>query len=144
MEIGELKETDDHVKFCKLLGQLGTKKIDVPDETYHEWVNNELKGPLHKIFVGKLNDEIIASISLLIEPRMADTLYYVGMIGDIVIDEAHRFNGYSTVLLNRAIECCVEHGCRQISVVSTLNNVMFYKRLGFIVRDRYMVKTLDT
>lgn len=142
MEI-TVEEIDKNVNFyeyCNLLKQLTSIN---PDSFTEGQFMDHLKliksNPLHKIFLAKNNNEVIGSITVLIEPKFIHDLSSVAHIEDVVVKLNYRSYGIGQLLVNKAIEFVRNYGSYKIILDCSDKNVSFYKKFGFVVKENQMV-----
>lgn len=137
--IEELNENHDYNKYCNLLKQLTT--IDTSCFSSQEFFDN-LKlinsNPYHKIFIAIYNQNIIASITVLIEPKIIHNLSRVSHIEDVVVDISYRSFGIGKKLMNKAIEYSKEMNCYKIILDCSENNISYYNKFNFIKKETQM------
>lgn len=101
---------------------------DFDDFWNYNIFKSELKNPNSIYFIAKLDNEIIGFIGVFIVLDTAD-------ITNIVIKKKHRGKGFSSMLLNYAINYCKNHDCIQLNLeVNSINKVAIklYENNGFI------------
>ena len=127
-----LKEEELTQSYLDLLAQLTTVgDIKLSDLKQH--YNLIKSNSLHKIYVLKLDDgTIVATGTVLIEPKFIHGLSYVGHIEDIVADKNHRGKGYGKLVMKNLLDVCKEHKCYKVILDCNENYVGFYEKNGFI------------
>lgn len=144
IELTELDIEDDFNQYCSLLQQLTTINPDKISESQFRDRLNEIKlNPNHKIFVAKLDNKIIGSITVLIELKFIHDLGKVSHIEDVVVDFQYRSLGVGRFLMDYAIQMSKEQGCYKIILDCAENNICFYQKLGFKVKDFHMSNYLN-
>lgn len=127
--IRELDYNDDVASYINLLSQL----TSAPAINYTEFINHlEIikKNQFHKIFIMIVENKIIGSGTLLIEPKFIHGISYVGHIEDIVIDDQYRGKKYGTILLNYLVTYAKKSKCYKIILDCSRANVNFYEKIG--------------
>lgn len=138
--ITKLTATDDYVTYCLLLAQL--TKIDVTNITKENFLNHLkliLSNPLHQIWIAKINDKIVGTATILIEPKIIHDLSYVGHIEDVVVDGSYRLKGIGKKLVDHLIVVAKNSGCYKIILDCDEKNMRFYQKSGFKQKENQMV-----
>jgi glucosamine-phosphate N-acetyltransferase len=139
--IRELQVTDYDKGYLQLLGQLTV--ID-PSRISKEDFTNFVSGlsPIHKIFVIEDLNQIIATTTILIEPKLIHTMGKVGHIEDVVVDEKYRSRGFGKQMINHAIQFATDKQCYKVILDCVPDRVGFYIRCGFQPKGQFMAKYL--
>lgn len=144
VSIKELELNDDYYQYCSLLKQL--TKID-PDRITLVQFNDHLDtiklNPFHRILIAKINDKIVGSTTILIEPKFIHDLSKIGHIEDVVVDSNYRSRGIGHLLIKKAIEFGKEMGCYKIILDCSEKNIGFYEKFGFVKKELQMALYLD-
>lgn len=140
----ELSENDDYYQYCCLLKQLTTiNPENITQEQFLTQLSLIKSNPLHKIIICKLDDKIIGTTTVLIEPKFIHDLSRVAHIEDVVIDSTYRSLGVDRSLITQAIEIGKEYGCYKIILDCTLANANFYRKFGFDLKESQMTMYLN-
>lgn len=140
----ELNHEHDYIQYCTLLKQLTTLDINrISHEKFLLHINKIKSNPFHKIIVAKINNRIIGSTTILIEPKFIHEFSYAGHIEDVVVDLTYRTYGIGSLLINKAIEIAKEYNCYKITLDCAEKNVNFYKKNGFNQKDIQMIMYLN-
>lgn len=137
--IQELEQNDDMISYCELLQQLTS--IDpnqISKEAFKVHLNLIKSNPMHKIFIAKLDEKIIGTTTILIEPKFIHNLSKVSHIEDVVVDSNYRSHGIGKLLINKAIDVSKEAGCYKIILDCSTKNIGFYQKLGFVDKEHHM------
>jgi len=139
IEIKELDRTDNYYQYCCLLKQLTA--ID-PDNITLEQFSKQLEiiksNPFHKILIAKINDDIIGTTSVIIEPKFIHDCSFVAHIEDVIVDSNQRTLGLGRILIDKAIEIANEYKCYKIILDCSEKNIEFYKKFGFVPKEKQM------
>lgn len=142
--IEELDESHDCVEYCKLLKQLTTIDPDhISVEKFKKRVRLISGNPYHKIIVAKINNTIVGTTTILIEPKFIHDLSFVAHIEDVVVDTTYRGAGIGKCLMKKAINISKDFDCYKIILDCSTKNVSYYEKLGFSVKETQMVYRLD-
>lgn len=137
--IKEMDLLEDYYQYCLLLKQLTSIDPDsFNSEEFRAQLTTILSNPYHKIFIAKDDDKIIGTITLLVEPKIIHNLSYIGHVEDVVIDQAYRSSGIGKYLVAKAVRTANEMGCYKIILDCSANNIEFYKKCGFIEKEKQM------
>lgn len=130
MEFRKLSENDYHLGYLELLSQLTTVG-EISFEEFKNQFNLIQQNPNHLIYVIEHNQRIIATGTLLIEPKFIHQLGRVGHIEDIVIDHYHRNQGLGQKLIQHLINIGQKLDCYKIILDCQDKLVPFYQSCGF-------------
>ena len=140
LQIVEISELDDYVEYCMLLSQLTTLNVqNINQETFRHRLKLIKSNPFHKIFVAKIQNKIIGTATILIEPKIIHDLSFVAHIEDVVVDSNYRSEGIGKKLMNKLIEIGKQANCYKIILDCNNYNIGFYQKLGFVVKENQMV-----
>ena len=76
-------------------------------------------------------NDIVGTITLLIEPKIIHNAGFVGHIEDVVVDEKYRGKGFGNMLVNHAISIAKDRGCYKVILDCDEDNIYFYEKCGF-------------
>lgn len=142
--LSELSETDDYYQYCKLLEQLTTINPDsINRDDFSYYLSIIKSNPNHKIIIAKSNDNIIGTITLLIEPKFIHNLSKIAHIEDVVVDKNYRCHGIGGLLMRKAIDISKHSGCYKIILDCSEKNCNFYSKFGFVKKELQMALYLD-
>ena len=103
-----------------------------------------ISNPLHKIFVAydELNNKIVGTTTLFIEPKFINKGMQVGYIEDVSVRKGYEGLGIGFKLVNYATNYAVsKEGCKKILLYCSRKNVVFYEKLGFkLANDTFVMK----
>ena len=140
MEIKTIRQltSDDYEKnYLVLLRQL----TDCPNLTKTEFVNKlQLikKNPYHKIFVIEDHQIIIASVTILVEPKFIHHNQNVAHLEDFIIDQKYQNNGIGHKLLNYVINYAKLSGCYKLILNCQHNLINYYQKFNFVNKNQEM------
>ena len=128
--IRKLEEKDLFRGFLTSLDSL--KKASDLNEGKAKDVFNKIKSnPNHLVFVVILDDKVVGSTTLLIEPKFIHLGGKVGHIEDVVTRKGYEGMGVASALIKKAIEIAQESGCYKIVLDCEEGLVPFYKKFDF-------------
>ena len=84
------------------------------------------------------NKQIIATITVLIEPKFIRGLNSVAHIEDFVVAKSHRKLGLGKKLLDHAISYAHEHNCYKVILNCSKDMLEFYQKKGFTAENYEM------
>jgi glucosamine-phosphate N-acetyltransferase len=137
MTLRLLEQNDYNLGYLELLEQL----TDVGDVTIDEWNNryNEIKyNPCIQIWVIIENNTIVASGTLILEPKFIHKNGRVAHIEDVVVDKSKHGLGIGKKLLEALVNVAKNNGCYKVILNCSNKNVGFYEKLGFTQKEIQM------
>lgn len=132
----DLCEDDYYKGYLRLLSQLSRQHTDIQsmeDLTYNQFrdiYQQITQNRNHHIYVIEFNGMIVASCTLLVEPKFLRGGSLVGHIEDVVVDEKHRSLGLGKVLVQYATNAAKGFGCYKVILDCKNELVPFYKKCG--------------
>lgn len=139
--IRALNKNDFSKNYLNLMSQLSP--VDIKKVTKLEfvsWVEEVNNNISHNIFVIENvdNADIIASGTLLIEPKLIHSFGYAGHIEDIIVDKSYRGYGLGKIIISFLIEHAKILKCYKVILNCSDKYVKFYKKLGLNKKDNAM------
>lgn len=89
-----------------------------------------------KVWVIEYNGIIIGTGKLVFEPKFTHGLSYIAHVEDIVIDNNYKNQGLGKQLIIFLIKQCTH--CYKIILNCSADNIPFYTKCGFILKDHQM------
>lgn len=136
--IEELNEKDSK-QYLKLMNQFRLIN-DINETKFKEAYEYICK--YSKIFVYKVKNEIMGSITVLIEQKFIHNFSKVGHIEDVFIDKKARKKQIGTKLVQHCIEYCRINKCRKIILDCSDDVIKFYQKNGFKKKGNFMENLL--
>ncbi|MFL6340172.1 MAG: GNAT family N-acetyltransferase [Nitrososphaeraceae archaeon] len=98
-----------------------------------EKILSEIKSyPFYTIFVAvKEDNQLIGSITILIEQKFIHDGGKVGHIEDVVTKKEYEGMGIGKALVLKALDFAKENTCYKVILDCSKSNVEFYKKIGF-------------
>lgn len=124
---------DDYEEYTHLIDSKISKK------DYDNFIDNVLIDN-HKILILIINDQIIGTGTLLIEPKLTYGGCKMGHIENILIDEKYRGKGYGENLVNKLLELSKNEKCYRVDLNCTPELNRFYKKMNF--KKKYICMNL--
>ena len=94
-----------------------------------------------------MDNEIIGSITIFIEPKIIHNLSYVAHIEDVIVNSAYRSQGIGKILMNKAISIAKDFNCYKIILDCCQDNIEFYKKFNFNIKEiqmaLYLLKKIE-
>lgn len=132
-----LEINDYNLGYLQLLEQL-TNVGDIP---YNEWTTryNEIQNnPCIQIWVMVDTNTIIATGTIILEPKFIHNNGTVGHIEDIVVDKDKNGLGIGKKLIDELVNIARNNGCYKVILICSETNIGFYEKAGFKIRDKQM------
>lgn len=111
-----LKDSDSCEHYLDLINQLTPRghTSDTSTQQFKMFINS--LHPNHKIYIlKKVNtNEIIASATLILEPKIIYEYGTAGHIEDVIVTHSYRHKKAGTFLINYIVEICKQHGCYKV------------------------------
>ena len=136
-----LDSSDYDRNYINLMSQLSPLKVQtITKLQFASWVELVKQNHNHCIFVIENieNDLIIASGTLLIEPKLIHNFGFVGHIEDIVVDKSYRGIGLGKLIISYLVEHAKHLKCYKVILNSRNEHIKYYKKLGFNKKDTSM------
>jgi len=87
-------------------------------------------GPV-RVRVAECDGRVVASGTLLVEPKFFRRAPYAGHIEDLVVDARHRGRGVCRLVVDDLLELALASGCYRVTLNCSAENVGLYRKLGF-------------
>ena len=137
-EIRHLEKDDYNKKYLLLLKQLSIiDENKITKNNFDLFVNNLYEN--NQIYVIEKNNQIIGSITLIIENKIIHNFGKVCHIEDVVVDKNTRGLGLGRKLLDFAKEFSKKNNCYKIILNCNEKNIIFYEKCGFEKKEVEMV-----
>jgi len=139
VEIRSLVAPDFAKGFAETLSVLSPVNLDA--EKLGEVFRKRLKCGIHT-YVAMNNDQVIGTISVIIEPKFIRNGGHVAHIEDVAVRADCQLKGVGRALMEHAEAVSVSHGCYKIILDCNESNVGFYQKLGYRRHEVEMRKDL--
>jgi glucosamine-phosphate N-acetyltransferase len=141
--IREIEYDDDLDRgFLEVLENLLSPNLD--NTSAKNILRKIISNPLHKIFVAhdELNNKIVGTITLFIEPKFINKGMQVGYIEDVSVKKGYEGLGIGFKLVNYATNYAIsKEQCKKILLYCSEKNRLFYEKLGFkLANDTFVMK----
>ena len=141
MNVRRIQCNDYYKDYLTLLEQLTTvEKEKISYDDFKNFVNKLSNN--HVIIVIEEAEKIIATATLIIENKIIHNMGKVGHIEDVVTDKNSRGKGLGKMLINELVKISEKENCYKIILDCNEDNVKFYEKTGFFVKELQMSKYL--
>lgn len=138
LKVRQLLLSDYYLGYINLMKQLSVINNYLKFKDYkNKWFeisNNKF----HKIYVIELNNKIVASGTLIVEPKFIRNCNYAGHIEDIVVDENIRGKGLARLIINKLIEISKDLNCYRVTLNCHESKFGLYSKFGFKQKSNCM------
>ncbi len=128
--IRELQEDDLFNGFLESLDTL-KKASDLSKEKANEILKKIKSNPSHVIFVAILDDKIVGSTTMLIEPKFIHNGGKVAHIEDVVVTKEYQGKGIGEKLIRSLLDYAKKNDCYKTILDSSDDVKPFYEKIGF-------------
>lgn len=126
---------NDYAQFIKLID------TNVSIENYEKFINN--LSSTHIIIIAEYENKIIATGTLLIEPKLTHNICYMGHIENIFVDNEYRNRGVGKDIVQYLKNYAVKYGCYRIDLVCEEKLEKFYGNMGFTKKQLGMTMFIE-
>ena len=126
---------DDYEKYLQLINEF--RPTNYTKDQFIHFLEKENKNI--EILVIEINNELIASGTILYETKLIHNISLYAHIEDIIVSSKYRKNGYGLILLNELIEVCKKNKSYKILLDCQEELITFYKKSGFNKNGNQMV-----
>ncbi|MFC6961349.1 GNAT family N-acetyltransferase [Halocatena marina] len=126
MELRELETDEEYQRAIPIIQQLWT---DADASFIRSWAEEDG----YRLFGLHVDGTLVGVVGISIQRVLHHTRHV--WVHDLVIDEAHRSNGYGTQLLSFVAEWAREHDCEYVALAGRLGNEearQFYESNGMV------------
>jgi glucosamine-phosphate N-acetyltransferase len=140
--IREIEYDDLDKGFLEVLENLLSSNLD--NTSAKNILRKIISNPLHKIFVAhdELNNKIVGTITLFIEPKFINKGMQVGYIEDVSVRKEYEGLGIGSKLVTYATTYAISiEGCRKVLLYCSEKTKPFYEKLGYqLAKDTFVMK----
>jgi len=130
VKIRQIQETDLFQGFLESLDSL--RKTSDLEENKAKGIFEKIKSnPNHIIFVAVLDDRIVGSTTIFIEPKFIHDGGLVGHIEDVVVSKEQQGKGIGEKLILASLDYAKNCGCYKTILDCTDDIKPFYEKIGF-------------
>ena len=128
--IRKLEKEDFQKGFLNSLDTL-REASNISKEKALEIFNLIQSNPNHIIVVAEINDRIVGSTTLLIEPKFIHKGGFVGHIEDVVVSKEFQGNQIGEKIVKYVLELAKKHNCYKTILNCSDEVKQFYEKIGF-------------
>lgn len=121
--------SEDYESYINLRQQLSGYKQHINKEQFISKYN-QMKNQGSVIYVGIINNEIVATAKLFLEIKFNDN---VAQIEDVVVDNNHRRKGYGTKIVDYLVSIVKDKNVYKTVLLTKNNLEKFYTKSGFLL-----------
>lgn len=121
-------DINDYKDFINLI------KTNITFEQFSDFLKFTLSDK-HIIIVIEVENKIIGTGTLIIEPKLTYNISYMGHIENILIHENYRGKGLGKLIVRYLSNYAKEYGCYRIDLTCEERLEYFYKKLGFEIKQ---------
>jgi len=130
IKIRKIKKSDFKKGYLETL--LNLAPVDLPAKKAEKIYQKRIKNnPIYNIFVAELENEIVGTITLLIEQKFIHRGGKVAHIEDVVVKRGFERRGIGKALVKAAVEEAKKKNCYKVILCCKKRNVPFYNKFGF-------------
>ena len=129
-QIRELEERDLFNGFLESLDSL-RKASDLTKEKAKQVFEKIKSNPNHIVFVAVVDDKVVGSTTMLIEPKFIHDGGKVGHIEDVVVSKEYQGKGIGEKLIHTLLEYAKKNNCYKTVLDCSDEVKPFYEKIGF-------------
>jgi GNAT superfamily N-acetyltransferase len=129
-------QKNDYIDYLNLMKQFRPIEYIISFEKFCEYYDIIFKNS--EIFVARLDDKIVGSITLLYDQKFINNYALYGHIEDVVVDEDYRTLKIGSKLIEYVKNRCIEKNCRKCSLVCSKEISSFYLKNQFEEKGIHM------
>lgn len=95
------------------------------------------------VAVSATSGQVVATATLLVEPKLIRGLNFVGHVEDVVVDPNFQGRKLGARLLDAVTTCAQQNGCYKLILDAVESNGPFYEKSGFYAKERQYRKDLS-
>jgi glucosamine-phosphate N-acetyltransferase len=130
VKIREIEKSDLEKGFLGSLDSL-RKASDLDSGRAKEIFENIKSNPNHKIFVAIVDEMVVGSTTLFIEPKFIHQGGLVGHIEDVVVANDFQGKGIGEKLIETSLDFAKNNGCYKTILDCSEDVKSFYEKIGF-------------
>ena len=130
VKIREIEKNDLEKGFLVSLDSL-RKASDLDSGRAKEIFENIKSNPNHKIFVAIVDEKVVGSTTLFIEPKFIHQGGLVGHIEDVVVSKEFQGKGIGEKLIKASLDFAKNNGCYKTILDCSEDVESFYEKIGF-------------
>lgn len=132
----ELLKLKDYKQYMKVINEFRKTDLNISLERFKDAYDKIFN--VGGIIIAKHDDNIIASVTFLIEQKIIFNCAKCAHIEDTIVIEKYRKLGIGKMMIKNVIEKIKEYNCYKITLACSDENIDFYKKCGFEIRGNQM------
>lgn len=132
------KYQSQHYELLCEFKNISSKDVSSVESKYTSFLTNISNNPNHHIYIGVIDEEVVCSGTLLIEPKVIHNFSNAGHIEDVVVFKKHFRKGYGKLLLQFLTNKAKQEGCYKVILNCSLQNIPFYTKCGYHITNQEM------
>ena len=125
---------DDYEIYIQLINEFRPTYYTKEEFIYFLEENKKIE-----IWIIEINNELIASGTILYETKLIHNISLYTHIEDIIVSSNYRKNGYGLILLNKLVDVCKKNNSYKILLDCQEELIKFYEKSGFKKNGSQMV-----
>jgi glucosamine-phosphate N-acetyltransferase len=113
-----------------LVALAALKPCDLTDDEAIDVFRRRLRQKI-RTYVALMDDRVVGTASLIVEPKFINHGGIVGHIEDVAVHQAYQHHGVGAILVNALLEECRQLKCYKVILDCDESVVPFYEKLGF-------------
>ncbi|MFB5645178.1 MAG: GNAT family N-acetyltransferase [Nitrosopumilaceae archaeon] len=130
VKIREIEKRDLENGFLESLDSL-RKASDLDAKKAEKVFENIKSNQHHKIFVAIIDEKVVGSTTLFIEPKFIHQGGLVGHIEDVVVTKEFQGKGIGEKLIKASLDFAKNNGCYKTILDCSDDVIPFYEKIGF-------------
>jgi glucosamine-phosphate N-acetyltransferase len=126
--IRQMYATDLRRGFLACMASL--RPCELTDEEAIEVFRQRMRQKIYT-YVALMDNRVVGTATLLIEPKFLHSGGIVGHIEDVAVHQAYMQHGVGALLVRHLLEECKKAGCYKVILDCAEKVVAFYEKLGF-------------
>jgi glucosamine-phosphate N-acetyltransferase len=106
------------------------KPCELTDEEAIEVFRQRMKQKIYT-YVALMDNRIVGTVTLMIEPKFIHSGGVVGHIEDVAVHQAYQAHGVGALLVRHVLDECRKAGCYKVILDCAEKVIPFYEKLGF-------------
>lgn len=130
VKIREIEKRDLENGFLESLDSL-RRTSDLDAKKAEKVFENIKSNQHHKIFVAIIDEKVVGSTTLFIEPKFIHQGGLVGHIEDVVVTKEFQGKGIGEKLIKASLDFAKNNGCYKTILDCSDDVIPFYEKIGF-------------
>ena len=126
---------NDYEKYLKLINDF--RETNFSKEAFVS-ILNKINNNNSSIWVIVIDDELIATGTIIYEPKIIHGCQNVGHIEDIVVQREYRSHGIASEIIQQLIADSKKNNCYKVTLDCHYSNIEFYEKNSFVHKGAQM------